>query len=175
LSGKPVDFSTVAAHQIFGPAAVLPIFILPFFLTDLISNGEELGWRGYVLPRLQARYSALVASLVVGVIWAFWHLPLLMAPGSSSPLGLFMIKVIADSVLFTWLYNNSKGSLLLVTMFHAVGNTGAVFLPVATTISGANANTLVIQVALEIVVAVVVVLTQGPARLSRTLPKQVQD
>lgn len=175
ISGRPLDFSTVAAHQIFGPAAVLPIFILPFFITDLISNGEELGWRGYVLPRLQARYSALVASLVVGVIWALWHLPLWMAPGNTTPVGLFVIKVIAESVLYTWLYNNSRGSLLLVTFFHAASNTGGAFLPVATSISGANSDVLVIQIVLEILVAGLVVFTQGAARLSRTQPKQVQD
>lgn len=174
LAGVPPDFSTVVAHSIFGSAALLPIFVLPFFLTDAITNGEELGWRGYVLPRLQASHSALVSSLILGVIWALWHIPQFIAPGNTSPALMFLLKILADSVLYTWLYKNTRGSLLLATLFHASGNTGAVFLPVATSVSGTNAGTLPIQIALEILVAGIVVLTHGPARLSRTEPKQAQ-
>jgi membrane protease YdiL (CAAX protease family) len=148
----------------------LPIFIPPFFLTDAIITGEELGWRGYVLPRLQVRYSALVSSLIVGVIWAIWHIPTFLAPGNTSPLALFMVKIITESVLYTWLYNNTRGSLLLVTLFHTAGNTAGIFLPVATTVAGTNVSTLAIQVALEVLVASVVILTQGPLQLSRTEP-----
>ena len=107
------------------------------------ANGEEVGWRGYVLPRLQAKYNALVSSLIVGVIWGLWHIPKFLAPGNTSPFGWFMIKVIADAVLYTWLYNNTKGSLLLATLFHAAGNTAGVFLPVTTTVTGNNVNTLI--------------------------------
>lgn len=71
----PIDFSTVFAHRIFGPSANLALFIVPFFVVDAISNGEEIGWRGYVLPRLQAKHNALVSSLIVGVIWGLWHIP----------------------------------------------------------------------------------------------------
>lgn len=166
LSGKPVDFGTAAAYEIFGSGATLSSVVLPFFLFDMISNGEELGWRGYVLPRLQARYSALVSSLIVGVIWALWHLPKFMAPGNTNPFGLFAVKLIVESVLYTWLYNSTRGSLLLVTMFHAAGNTAGVFLPVAITTAGFNSGGMVIQLMLEIVVVVVVVVTHGHERLS---------
>lgn len=174
LAGRSADFSTVLAYGIFGPAAYLPAFILPFFLTDAISNGEELGWRGYVLPRLQARYTALASSLIIGAIWALWHVPLFLAPDSTRPFPIIMVKVVADSVLYTWLYNNTRGSLLLVTLFHATGNTAGVFLPVASTVAGTNTSTLLIQVALEILVAGVVVFTQGPAQLSHSEQRQVQ-
>jgi len=169
-----IDFSTTFAHNIFGPSASLPLFMLPFLLFDFITNGEEIGWRGYVQPRLQAKYNALVSGLIVGVIWGLWHLPRFLAPGNSSPFEWFMIKNLAEAVLYAWLYNNTKGSLLLVTLFHAAGNTAGVFLPVANTVSGNNLGAEIIYIVLEILIAIVVVVIAGPARLSRTEPKQVQ-
>ena len=79
------------------------------------------------------------------------------------------------AVLYTWLYNNTRGSLLLTTIFHAAGNTAAVFLPMANTVSGSNLSVLIIAIVLEILVVVVVTVIAGPARLSRSEPKQVQE
>lgn len=174
LTHTPIDFSGVFAHRIFGAAASLPLYALPFLLFDAVTNGEEMGWRGYVLPRLQARYSALTASLILGVIWAFWHLPKFLAPDNSSPFGLFVVEIVAQTVLYTWLYNNTRGSLLLVTLFHAASNTAGVFLPVANTVSGANQGALMIQVILEVITVLIVVMVAGPERLSRTQEKQVE-
>lgn len=173
LTGIPADFGKVVARGLFGPAASLPVFILPFFLIDAITNGEELGWRGYVLARLQGKHSAIVSSLFVGVIWAAWHIPKFLAPGNTSPFALFAVKILADAILYTWLYNNTRGSLLIVTIFHSAGNTAGVFLPVATTVAGANSGTSAIQVLLEILVVIGVVAAQGPGRLSRNEQKQV--
>jgi uncharacterized protein len=169
-----IDFSTVFAYRIFGSSANLPIFVLPYLLFDAITNGEEIGWRGYVLPRLQAKYSALVSTLILGVIWGLWHFPKFLAPGNNSPFVWFMVKIVVEAVLYTWLYNNTKGSLLLVTLFHAAGNTAGVFLPIANTVTGSNLNALIIQIVLEILVAIVVIVIEGPERLSQTEPKQVQ-
>lgn len=174
LTQTPMDFSTVFAHRIFGPSANLPLLVLPFLLFDAITNGEEIGWRGYVLPRLQARYSALVSSLILGVIWGLWHIPKFLAPGNTSSLAWFLVEIMAHAVLYTWLFNNTRGSLLLVTLFHAASNTAGVFLPTANTQTGSNQNALIIQIALEILVVAVITLTAGPARLSRTEPVQVQ-
>lgn len=174
ITHTALDFSTVFAHNIFGASASLPVFVVPFLIEDILTNGEEIGWRGYVLPRLQTKYNALVSSLIVGVIWVLWHLPRFLAPDNSSSFWLFLIKVPVEAVLYTWLYNNTKGSLLLVTLFHSAGNTAAVFLPVATTVSGENLGALIIQILLEILIAIVVVGSTGPARLSRTEQKQVQ-
>jgi membrane protease YdiL (CAAX protease family) len=175
LTHTSIDFSEVFAHRIFGPSANLLVFIVPFFLFDAIANGEEIGWRGYVLPRLQTKYNALVSSLIVGLIWGIWHFPKFLAPGNDSSFALFMVKVMADAVLYTWLFNNTKGSLLLVTLFHASGNTAGVFLPIANTVTANNMGALLLQVLLEIIVAIVVMIIAGPARLSRREQPQMQE
>jgi uncharacterized protein len=174
VSQTPLDFSDVFAHKIFGASAYLPMFIVPFFLVDFVCNGEEIGWRGYVLPRLQANHSALAASLILGVIWGLWHLPKFLAPDNTSPFWLFMIRTIAAAVVYTWVYNNTRGSLLLTTMLHAAANTAGVFLPIANTAIGSNVNTLVIQVILEVCGAIGVTAFAGADRLSRSQPKQMQ-
>jgi membrane protease YdiL (CAAX protease family) len=171
----PIDFSTVMANQIFGTPASLPVFILPFFVFDALANGEEMGWRGYVLPRLQAKHSALVSSLILGAVWGLWHLPKYLAPGDRGSFALGMVKVLADAILYTWLYNSTKGSLLLTTVFHASGNTAGVFLPMANTASGSNMGALAFAIALESIAVIAVTGIAGPARLSRTEPKQVQE
>jgi membrane protease YdiL (CAAX protease family) len=89
--------------------------------------GEELGWRGFALPRLQSRQSALSASLLLAVPWGLWHIPLNIAIGLT-PLTaaglvlfvLFFLHIVAYSVLYTWVYNNTRGSLFMVVLFHAM-------------------------------------------------------
>jgi membrane protease YdiL (CAAX protease family) len=168
-----IDFSGVMAHNIFGQTANLPVFIVPFFLVDLLTNGEEMGWRGYVLPRFQSRYSALISSLFVGVIWGLWHLPLFLGHWNPSSYLIFMVKMPVEAIFYTWLYNNTKGSLLLVSLMHSASNTAGVFLPVANTASANNLGALMFQVAVEILIAIAVTLLTGPDRLSRSQPKQV--
>lgn len=170
----PVDFSGVMAHTIFGAAADLPLLVLPFFMFDALTNGEEMGWRGYVLPRLQAKHGAVAASLILGVVWGFWHLPKFLAPGNGASFGWFMLKILAEAVLYTWLYNSTRGSLLLTTIMHSAGNTAGIFLPMANTVSGENMSVLIIAVAIEVCVAVLVSIFAGPANLSRTEAKQTQ-
>lgn len=93
--------------------------------------GEELGWRGFALPRLQARMSALSASLILGLLWALWHLPLYLTAGhplSEVFFGWFLLSILADAILFTWIFNNTRGSLLVVLLFHASIATSGLFL-----------------------------------------------
>lgn len=175
VSQAPLDFSSVYAYKIFGPSANLLLLIVPFFLFDAVANGEEIGWRGYVLPRLQAKHSALVSSLIVGVIWGLWHLPKYLPHWDTTTFMLFMAGTTARAVLYTWLYNNTRGSLLLTTLFHASGNTGGILLPVATTAAEGNITVSIIQLMLEVAVVVVVTFRAGAAHLSRTEPKQIQE
>lgn len=172
---SPIDFSTVYAFKIFGPSVNLILLIVPFFLFDALANGEEIAWRGFVLPRVQAKHSALVSSLIVGVIWGIWHLPKFLSHWDTLTFVFFMAGITARSVLYTWLYNNTKGSLLLTTIFHAAGNTGGILLPVATTATSGNLTASIIQLLIEVAVVVAVTIRAGAARLSRTEPKQVQQ
>lgn len=94
---------------------------LPLLIIGPLS--EEIGWRGYALERLQTRWNALTSSLIIGLVWALWHLPLLMMVGTSfhesgDPFIGFLIKMIASSVLYTWLYNNTKQSLWSAILLH---------------------------------------------------------
>jgi len=88
-------------------------------------SGEELGWRGYALPRLAARIGLGSASVVVGVMWALWHLPLFFIPGietTGQSFPLYALGVIAISVAIAWLYANTNGSLFLTMLMHAAIN-----------------------------------------------------
>lgn len=87
--------------------------------------GEEIGWRGYALPRLASRFGLARASILLGVIWAAWHLPLFFIPatnmtGQSFP--VYLLQVTALSVAITWLYAHTNGSLLLTMLMHAAIN-----------------------------------------------------
>ncbi len=97
-----------------------------FLIYNIVSfgYGEEVGWRGFALPRLQSRHSALGATLLLTVGWAFWHTPLfLYRPGyvSMNAAGIagWFFSLLTGAILLTWLYNESKGSLLVVALFHA--------------------------------------------------------
>ena len=173
LTGVPPDFSIVMAYKIFGKSAYLPLFILPFFMVDFIANGEEIGWCGYVLPRLQAKYGALTSTLILGVIWGFWHLPKFLSHWNTVSFVWFMVHTMAISVVYTWLYNSTKGSLLLVTLFHAATNATGVFMPMANTVSSGNMGAYVIFILLEMAAAIIIVIATGPERLSRTESMQV--
>lgn len=174
FTGTAPDFSHVMAHEIFGESAKLWLFVLPFFLVDFISNGEEIGWRGYVLPRLQARYNALTSTLILGVIWGLWHLPKFLSHWNTVSFAWFMLHTMAFAVTLTWLYNGTKGSLLMVTIMHASANTVGIFFPLANTVSSENMGAYIGYVLLEVAVALMIIIVTGPERVSRTEPMQAQ-
>jgi membrane protease YdiL (CAAX protease family) len=108
-----------------------------FILFTIVAGiGEEFGWRGYLLPRLQTRHNALVSGLIVGVIWAIWHIPLFFLKGMSQNVmqlqaGLlpallgYSVLVIVNSIQFTWVFNNTRGSVLLAAVLHGASNAWA--------------------------------------------------
>jgi CAAX protease family protein len=81
--------------------------------------GEEVGWRGFALPRLMTKMGPLAASAVIGVVWTFWHVPMLTLQGVRPLLYCaFVPFMVGGSVLFTWIYRHTRGSLLLAVLTH---------------------------------------------------------
>ena len=145
--------------------------------------GEELGWRGFALPRLQRNRSAFDASVLVGVVWGLWHIPLYFVPGTGQfetlsagtdpafAIGGFVGWTIGLSVLFTWLFNETRGSLIVVILFHAAVNL-AVFLPSAL---GSTGIVSLLNVAVTWLVAIAVAWRFGRATLASTTMKATRS
>jgi membrane protease YdiL (CAAX protease family) len=83
---------------------------------------EEPGWRGFALPRLQMQFGPIVGTLILGVLWALWHIPGYF--GGWMALGIFPLIVsgVAFSIIATWVYNNTRGSILLMILLHSSSN-----------------------------------------------------
>ena len=134
FGGQAPDFADPPVLRVYPlPPELLkvgPLVLLPFvfLITLLISSpmGEEIGWRGYALPRLQANRSALTASVILGLLWGLWHLPRDLALGQFSFWSL--LGIVAVAILFTWVYNNTGGSLLLALLFHTSISVTGLFL-----------------------------------------------
>ncbi|MCU0551365.1 MAG: CPBP family intramembrane metalloprotease [Leptolyngbya sp. Prado105] len=108
---------------------------LNFILVLILGGplGEEFGWRGFLLPTLQARMTPLIASIWIGVVWAGWHLPLFFIPGQLQqqfPFPLFLINTVGLSILFTWVYNNTQGSVLSAIVLHTAVNGWSGVIPI---------------------------------------------
>jgi membrane protease YdiL (CAAX protease family) len=148
---------------------LIPTFFLLLLIPGIGGAWEEPGWRGYATPKLQASRSALPASLILGVVWAFWHLPLMVTgviPWSD------IAYVTVQSVVYAWLFNNTGGSVLLVMLFHTMNNviSGGFFHAM---FSGAEWVMMGwLLVALWSAVAIAVVVATGPEHLSRKHDKQ---
>ncbi|MEM2951094.1 MAG: type II CAAX endopeptidase family protein [Nitrososphaeria archaeon] len=119
LSGAPLPEMYVLSN----PLLILFGFFYIFFLGGPFQ--EEWGWRGYALDRLQARWNALFSSLILGIIWGLWHIPLFFISGtiqSQTPLWGFMILILCGTIFFTWVYNNTGGSIFAAMLFHTMNN-----------------------------------------------------
>src|ERR687890_2866653 len=182
LVGGVVGLNTLMG----GPALSLGMTLLGaaiFFAFSVVPGsalGEEIGWRGYVLPRLQTRMSALSASLFLAPIWALWHMPLWLAGWlQGAPLktpalyAAFVVSAFAMSVFFTWVYNSTGGSLLMVVLLHATVN-----LPLTLVIDDLGSQAMLpvlLYFGLTVVAAIVVVMVAGRKHLSRKHRKQEEE
>jgi membrane protease YdiL (CAAX protease family) len=150
-------------------SGLVPTFFLRLLVPGIGGAWEEPGWRGYALPKLQGGHSALLASLILGVVWAFWHLPLMVIGQIhlSDP-----VYIVAWTVVFTWVFNNTNGSVLIAMLMHNMHNviSGGYF---SAMFSGADwVRQGWLLVALWCAVAAIVVVVNGPEHLSRKYTRQ---
>ncbi|WP_052666806.1 CPBP family intramembrane glutamic endopeptidase [Nitriliruptor alkaliphilus] len=128
LFGQPFSALRPGALEL-GPIAFLPVFMV-LTLTD--GFGEEGGWRGYALPLLLLRFRAVPASLLLGVAWAAWHLPLAWTEGASlesAPVVLLFIDLPFTAIVYTWVFRHTRGSAFVAAIFHAALNLWAIPMP----------------------------------------------
>ena len=121
-----VTFSPLAT-----PKSLFAAFSTTFAVYFLL-NSEEVAWRGYALPKLQFLYGPLKASLVIGVLWGLFHIPIFLMKGghpAGFPFWLYMIMVMGMTFIFTWVFNATKESLLLIHLLHQSINSWAETIP----------------------------------------------
>jgi membrane protease YdiL (CAAX protease family) len=151
-----------ALAQLDGPLglAIVPIALL---VTLVLAMGEELGWRGYLLPLLQTRFGAAVASLVLGICWFAWHIPLQFVPGDANggfPLALWGLSIVTTAFVYTWLFNNTGGSVLAVTVFHGLFNILGPFIALHPSVTG-NPLSVYVLVGVNLTFAIAILAVCG--------------
>jgi membrane protease YdiL (CAAX protease family) len=176
FKGDPISLSTKPAFNI------LPLFVVFFVVAGL---GQELGWTGFLTPRLQARFGAFASSVIRAILVLIWHLPLLIYSGSqphafpSFPYGpwirqdgfliafsAMVMLTLPWSIFYTWMFNDTEGSLLLVAMLHG----SEIWLPYLMASMGISPNNLENYWGYALVMnlaAVIIVMVTGSQHLSR--------
>ncbi|MDQ5853289.1 MAG: CPBP family intramembrane metalloprotease [Chloroflexota bacterium] len=153
------------------PAPLLQVTLMGVLASVIhgVANGEEIGWRGFALPRLQERHSALNASLILGAIWAAFHIPIMFTLGgvggsqTFATLLPFLAGTLAMSVVVTSIFNATSGSLIAVILLHGAMNSWPEVFAPAESSSGITWT----GSALMVLLAVVAVLVFGPTYLAR--------
>jgi len=161
LADPPPDLS------LLGTIAYIPFLGWGAWLFWILTAGfgEESGWRGYALPKLQSHMSALSATLILTLLWVGWHLPRFFYYGGYMELGFSVLPLVAHgflalAIVLTWLYNSTRGSILMVALFHGGYNFWAA--------SGGAVGSISSTIdALFVIWAVALVIVVGPANLSR--------
>lgn len=156
IQARGVDFTAMGMTAYLPPlgVAAIPLWILTFGI------GEETGWRGFALPRLQNGRSALSATFLLWVFWATWHLPLFFYSYIPSIIPGMLIGLLAGAITFTWLYNSTSGSVLMVAIWHGLFN-------YTTACTACKADTIAAIISTLVMIwAVLVVMIFKPANLS---------
>jgi uncharacterized protein len=163
ITPQPFDFSE--ARQLLAN----PIQLLTFAIFVLIIGPlpEEIGWRGFLLDRLQLRWNGLTASLVLAVVWASWHIPLFFLPGYFDAFGSappsfsnLFFGIVSVVLIYTWVYNNTNRSIMGVIVFHFLQNfTGEMM--------NLSEEARLVRTILTVVISLLVLWYWGPKTLRR--------
>lgn len=149
---------------------------IPYILTVFLIGGplqEEFGWRGYALDRLESKYNAFYSSLIVGVLWSIWHLPSFFIPGTiqnEQSFFAFFTSVLLISILFTWLYNNTNRSVLVVMLFHTSINVSYWTIPINNTFSGPIYYTMMLAI-----IVIIIIVFYGSNELIRIKKPKIKE
>jgi membrane protease YdiL (CAAX protease family) len=148
------QFGHIAEFPELGSFAGWVVWTLTFGL------GEETGWRGFALPRLQRNRSARSATLTLGALWALWHLPQFFYNFDMNLFGVvaFTVSIMSGALVLTWLYNSTGGSVLVPTLWHGAFNTA---------VAGAQGAMAALVSGFVILAAVLIARWVGPEDLSR--------
>jgi len=146
----------------------IPNFIVYYFIGGPFT--EEYGWRGYALERLESKFNALVSSLILGLIWGLWHIPLFFIEGtvqSNIPIYEFLLIQIITSIFYTWIVNNNRDkdgniNVFLAIIFHAMGNFSSMIFPYWVTTLGRW-----IFFIINVILVVIICIVYGMKTLSR--------
>jgi uncharacterized protein len=159
-----------------GGLSFLPSYLLSFLLVVVLGGPlfEEIGWRGFALPRMEGLHGPLVASLILGVLWALWHLPEFLVPSWAASSGgggitgiiLFTLTALTFTFVITWVFNNTRASILIAILVHASIDTfsetlGAIF-P-----AKAVASAFPMMIGFGVLAVVLIVLTRGRLNYER--------
>ncbi|HUT80285.1 MAG TPA: type II CAAX endopeptidase family protein [Candidatus Bathyarchaeia archaeon] len=126
----PLDGYTLVSGYYEDTGLYLGAIVISFFVGGPL--GEEFGWRGYALEKLQKRRSPLISSIIVGIFWSLWHIPLHFIDGTTQsyiPIWAFLLITTTSSIFYTWIYNNTNKSVLAVILLHWISNIAGALIP----------------------------------------------
>jgi uncharacterized protein len=163
--GAQADLSMAAINWL----GILSAFAMALLIPGFGGAWEEPGWRGYPVPRLQSGRTALRAALILGLLIAGWHLPLIVVGQVS---WTDIIQIMGAVIVFNWLFNNARGSVLIIMLSHAMNNTVWGTLTSKVVAEPDFARQAVLQAVVWCATALILVILAGPADLSRRHHKQ---
>jgi len=170
-----------AAYRLgaLGDLSFLPTYLYSYLLVIVLGGPlfEEIGWRGFALPRLEGLHGPALASLILGFLWALWHLPEFLVPrwsaesGGFSLTSIILFSLVTITFTITWVFNNTRASILLTILVHASIDTfsltlGTIFPPKAV----ASAYPMIIGCGVFVVV--IIIVTRGRLSYDRLVESQ---
>jgi uncharacterized protein len=167
-SGLTILFINLLGGKILWEHQPLPLMLAgPIFIVIFLTQAlpEEYGWRGFALDRLQSRWNALTASLILGFLWGLWHLPLHFMVGTTQeiiPVVEFILKQMVGAIFYTWIFNNTNRNVFLVILLHSIWNVFGGLIPYWVTSQGRWVN-----FGVELILALIIVAAYGVKTLSR--------